>query len=136
MLKVTKMRLFKNMSKEKEMIDKELTLYKREKKLEIDQELANYRKNTYQEIHDLRVQCANDTKNLEHKYHSNQEELGVAIAKLEAKKESLEEINKAGKVNYEKMLDDKDKEIDRLNEIINKLIDKSGPEVLKTEIIK
>jgi len=107
----------------KSIVDRELELYKREKQLEIDKELADYKKSTYQEVQDLAVNCANDTKNLEHEYHYNQEQLGKDIAKLEAKKEYLEELVNTDKVAYERILKDKDAEIDKLNKIIHKLIE-------------
>ena len=66
---------------------------------------------------------AEDTKKIEHDYHHNQETLGIAIAKLEAKKEHLEEITSTDKTAYERIIKGKDEEIERLSGILEKMVE-------------
>lgn len=118
----------KNIKKEKELINKELELYRRENLLKISEEIEAQRQERIKEVQDLAVRCADDTKKLEHQYHYNQETLGIEIAKLEAKKEYLQEVMATDKVAFERIIKDKDEEINRLNAIILEMV-KSKPEV-------
>ena len=113
--------MFRNLTKERELIDKELDLYKREKLIKIDEECRAYN----DQMLELAKKCLDDEAAREHTYHSTMEQLGINIAKLEAKKESLElavnarlEVIKADQNMYNNM----NAEIIRLNEIINNLI--------------
>lgn len=74
------------------------------------------------EVEQLAISCAKDRADYEHEYHSRMEELGINIAKLEAREETL----KNDEVTYLRMIDDRDKEILRQQEIINSLLEKLG----------
>ena len=110
--------MFEKYRKEKlALIDKELEVYKEKKILEIDKDLFHRQR----EIQTLAIQCSDDTKTYEHTFHLNREKLGIEIAKLEARKESLQIIENQDKVVYERLLSEKDKEIDRLRQIVSDL---------------
>lgn len=71
------------------------TYYKKEK-IKIDLQLLDYRQQMLEEktklkndLYNLAVTCANQTKEYEHEFHSKREELGIEIAKLEEKKNGL-----------------------------------------------
>ena len=125
------MGLFKNIKREKELIDKELKFYEKEEKLKIDKGIEDYRQDTQKEIRDLAVRCAKDTKKTEHDYHFNQETLGINIAKLEAKKEHLEEITSTDKTAYERIIKGKDEEIERLSGILEKMVENQPNAVIQ-----
>ena len=117
--------MFKNKKIEEKLVvekayleNKEIELNKRRKLLEIDEEVNNYRKDAQKAMHELAIQCAKDTKAYEHEYHSKREVLNVEIAKLEVLKETMEK----GITSYKIQLDGKDKEIERLNNIVEQLI--------------
>jgi hypothetical protein len=128
-----KMGLFKNMAREKALIDKELKFYEKNEKLKIDKGLEDYRQSTHAEKRDLAIQCADDTKKNEHKFHSNQEKLGIAIAKLEAKKEHLEEITSTDKTAYERIIKGKDEEIERLSGILEKMVENQPNAIIQVK---
>jgi hypothetical protein len=90
-----------------------LNNYMKRRKLEIDIEVQNYRESSFKEIENLALACARDKGNYEHEYHHSIEILKVDIAKLEALKETM----KNDITNYEKCLNEKDKEIERLQSI-------------------
>lgn len=123
------MRLFKNANKEKSLIDEELALYKREQTLKIDQELADRRK----EIEELAIKCADDTKGYEHTFHQNKENLKAEIAKLEAKRDHLKELTESDKIAYERIIKDKDKEIERLNNVLIKIVENQPKNIVQVK---
>lgn len=108
--------MFRNLVKEKQLIDRELQVYYNERKNEIDRKLIA-----------LETQCATDTAEFEHEYHHTMEERGIEIAKLEAQKEMLENDTNT----YERLLKEKDKEIKRLQEVLLKLSENVGTKVVK-----
>jgi hypothetical protein len=114
----------KLINRDKELFLKELEAWKSEQRFAAKKEVDEYNDSAKRQIHELALSCANDTKNYEHTYHHNMENLGIAIAKLEAKKEALEEIMSQDKTIYNKMIEHKDAEIKRLNHIIEKLVSK------------
>lgn len=63
------------------------------------------------------MMCADDIGKHEHKFHSRMEQLGIEIAKKEAKLENLNAIEK----NHERLINSKECEIERLNEIVLEL---------------
>ena len=77
--------------KEKNLIEKELDLYKKEKMYEIDLMVLNYKRVKEKEMLDLSLECNRQIGENEHKYHSTMEKLGIDIAKLTATKENLEQ---------------------------------------------
>jgi len=87
---------------EKELFDRELELYRREK---------------YQKLAELEISCHRQLAQYEHTFHSTKENLGIELAKLEAKVEYLRENNEA----YSTIVANKDIEIDRLVSVINAL---------------
>lgn len=126
--------MFRNLTRERAIIDKEMELYAQEKKLAIYEDLEASRLLRHTNIEALALKCADDTAKYEHTYHSTMEKLGIDIAKLEAKKEGLEEMIAAkkevlatDKIAYEKIISHKDSQIKSLNEMVLKLIEKQQP---------
>ncbi len=88
------------------------TYYKR-KKLEIDIEMQKYRTEMLKGVQELALECAKQRGEYEHDWHSKQEELNTAIAKIEANKESMtKEVD-----NLKEIIKEKDADIARLNSI-------------------
>ncbi len=117
--------MFRDTKKEKELIDREIALYKTEKFVEIDKQIGDYRLKMAIEMQDLAKRCSEDTGKYEHTFHSTKELKGIELAKLEAKVESYIEILKAREeVNQadNNLLKSKDVEIKRLTDIINLII--------------
>lgn len=88
----------------------------------LDKEVHEYKVSCDKKIHKLSVKCADDTANLEHNFHSRQEELQSEIKGLEAKKEIM--LNEV--TTYKFLLKEKDNEIDRLNNLCQELIKKQN----------
>jgi hypothetical protein len=103
--------------------------YIKDSKFKLDQEVHNYKVLCDKEIHKLSVSCADDTAELEHEYHSKQEELQSEIKGLEARKETMENDVITSKF----LLGEKDKEIDRLNKLCQELIKKQNAYLNKTK---
>lgn len=96
--------MFRNIRKEKELIDREMLAYFNEKKNEVDQRMIAFE-----------TKCATDTAGYEHTYHHAMEVKGIEIAKLEALKEVMEnDVN-----TYKELLEQKDKEIARMAKIVS-----------------
>ena len=91
--------------------------YKERRKLKIDREIQNYRESISKEIESLALACAKDKGNYEHEYHKSIENLRVEIAKLEALKETM----KNDVIIYERLLKEKDKEIERVHTLCLKI---------------
>ena len=100
-------------------IRKRLDLYRQEEKLKIDLEILKYKAS----LVDMAKKCHDDMAEYEHTYHNTMEERGIAIAKLEAKQENMEV--------YDKLLEEKDNEIKRLNKIVLTLSENSGAKIVK-----
>ena len=113
----------------KKILSRKLEIWKEEQRVQALKEEAEYKDVRNKEIVELAELCANDTKKLEHSYHRNQEILGIAIAKLEAKKEVLETIVGQDKATYNLIVTDKNKEIARLNTIILEMVKKQPASV-------
>jgi hypothetical protein len=92
--------------------------YRRNKKAAIDNEMQQYKIKAQDEIALLARQCSEQKGQYEHEFHSTKEKLGIEIAELEAKKEMM----KNDAVIYERLLKEKDKEIERLNNICFELM--------------
>ena len=85
-----------------------------------------------------------DMEKNEHKYHSKMEELGIDIAKLEVEKEMLVERKELwnqqkelllGSVdNYKELLEAKDEEIERLADLLEKMIENT-PEFPEINVV-
>jgi len=121
--------IFRNLKKEKELVDKEVEIYRKEQKLAIDTQTIEYRKS----LVNIAQQAADDTAKNEHTYHSKMEALGIDIAKLETKKELLVERKEMWNEHKELMLgsldhvrellEAKDDEIERLSDLLEKMIE-------------
>lgn len=114
--------MFNKIKKRKELIDREIAVYKQEQLLKVDTAIEGYRASKAMQIETLAKQCAEQIGDYEHTFHSTKENLGIELAKLEAKKEALVEIVENDKITYNKMIEQKDVEIKRLNDIIQSMI--------------
>jgi hypothetical protein len=90
--------------------------------MKLQNKVTEYRAKCNKEIEKLAIKCAEDTKNLEHNYHQTQEDLGIEIAEKRAELKNLVDNIEAFKLREES----KDKEIERLNGIIESLIKNSN----------
>jgi len=84
-----------NLRKEKELLKKELELYKQEEILKVDIEVQTYRQKREKEISELGKKCHEQLGQYEHVFHNTKEVRGIELAKLEAKVESMNELIKA-----------------------------------------
>jgi hypothetical protein len=102
---------------QKSKINKELAFYRREQKLIIDEEIQKYKLNRELEVVEVEKACHRQLAQHEHTFHQTKEDLGIELAKLEAKVEYLRENNEA----YSVIVANKDIEINRLVSVINAL---------------
>ena len=102
---------------EKELFDRELELYRREKYQKLNEEIENQKLERLKEVAKLEIACHRQLAQYEHDFHSTKETLGIELAKLEAKIEYLKENNEA----YQTLLANKENEINRLVSVINSL---------------
>jgi len=102
---------------EKELFDRELELYRREKYQKLNEDIENTKIQRLKEIAELEVACHRQLAQYEHTFHSTKENLGIELAKLEAKVEYLKDNNEA----YQTILASKENEINRLVNVINSL---------------
>ena len=112
------------LQREKDLIIQEHKLWIEEQRIQAERAVVDYRRNREKDIADLAETCAREKGEHEHEYHSKQQELGIEIARLEAKKKALEEIAGQDRTTYKEILLHKDEEIDRLNILLIKLMDK------------
>ena len=103
--------MFRNLIKERELIDRELAVYFQEEKNKIDKK-----------INELANQCVVDIRKYERTYHAKMEELGIEIAKLEALKEVM--VNDVN--TYKTFVKEKNLEIERMNKIVLALSNTQG----------
>ena len=121
--------IFRNLKKEKELVDKEVEIYRQEQKLAVDTETLEYRKS----VVNTAKKSADDMAKNEHEFHSKMEELGIGIAKLETEKEMLvekkemwtehKELMLGSLDSYKELLEAKDEEIERLSDLLEKMIE-------------
>ena len=102
---------------EKELFDRELELYRREKYQKLNEEIENQKLKRLKEVAQLEIECHRQLAQYEHTFHSTKENLGIELAKLEAKVEYLRENNEA----YSTIVANKENEINRLVSVINSL---------------
>ena len=102
---------------EKQLFDRELELYRREKYQKLNEEIENAKLKRLKEVAEMEIACHNQLAQYEHTFHSTKENLGIELAKLEAKVEYLRENNEA----YSTIVANKDIEINRLVSVINAL---------------
>lgn len=126
--------MFRNIRKEKELFERELEQWKKEKLLAVETEIENYRFKRNLEMQNLAKQCSEELGQYEHTYHSSKEVKGIELSKLDAKIEyslklieAREEVIKADN----NLFKSKDAEIKRLNDIINLLVSKQPQTVIQ-----
>jgi hypothetical protein len=102
---------------EKQLFDRELELYRKEKYQKLNEDIENEKLKRLKEIAELEIACHRQLAQYEHTFHSTKENLGIELAKLEAKVEYLRENNEA----YSTIVANKDIEINRLVHVINSL---------------
>ena len=102
---------------EKELFDRELELYRKEKYQKLNEDIENAKLKRLKEVAEMEIACHNQLAQYEHTFHSTKENLGIELAKLEAKVEYLRENNEA----YSTIVANKDIEINRLVSVINAL---------------
>jgi len=104
---------------EKELFDRKLDLYRREKYQKLNEEIENAKLKRLKEVAEIEVQCHKELADYEHTFHQTKENLGIELAKLEAKAEMLKEgLNNNSNTA---IIEAKDAEINRLVSVINSL---------------
>jgi hypothetical protein len=94
-----------------------LALYRKEKYQQLNEDIENTKIQRLKEIAELEIACHRQLAQYEHTFHSTKENLGIELAKLEAKVEYLKDNNEA----YQIILANKENEINRLVNVINSL---------------
>jgi hypothetical protein len=107
----------KDLEIEKNRIDREVELYRREKMQNVNIDIENHKIKRLKEVANLEVECHKQIAEYEHEFHSTKEIKGIELAKLEAKIEYLSENNGA----YQTILANKETEIERLISVIASL---------------
>jgi len=102
---------------EKQLFERELALYRKEKYQQLNEDIENTKIQRLKEIAELEIACHRQLAQYEHTFHSTKENLGIELAKLEAKVEYLKDNNEA----YQIILANKENEINRLVSVINAL---------------
>jgi hypothetical protein len=102
---------------EKELFERELALYRKEKYQQLNGDIENEKLKRLKEITELEIACHRQLAQYEHTFHQTKENLGIELAKLEAKVEYLKDNNEA----YQAILASKENEINRLVSVINSL---------------
>jgi len=111
--------MFKNIFKERELIDRELAVYRKEKMVEIAMELS-------QSYLDNRKQISDN----EHSFHQEKEDLGIELAKMQARIEYLKQIEEEMKLERERhypVMVAKEQTIEILRENLSELTKKISP---------
>ena len=102
---------------EKQLFERELALYRKEKYQQLNEDIENEKLKRLKEIAELEIACHRQLAQYEHTFHSTKENLGIELAKMEAKVEYLKDNNEA----YQAILASKENEINRLVSVINSL---------------
>jgi hypothetical protein len=109
----------KDLEIEKNRIDREIELYRREKIQNVNIDIENHKIKRLKEVANLEIECHKQLADYEHEFHSTKEIKGIELAKIEAKIEALNSIEPT----LVDIIENKDKEIERLVKIINSLTD-------------
>jgi len=104
---------------EKQLFDRELELYRREKYQKLNEEIENEKLKRLKEVANIEIQCHKQLAEYEHEFHSTKEQRGIELAKLEAKAETLREV--LNNNSSTAIIEAKDAEINRLVNVINSL---------------
>jgi hypothetical protein len=107
----------KDLEIEKNRIDREIELYRREKMQNVNIDIENHKIKRLKEVANLEIECHKQLADYEHEFHSTKEIKGIELAKIEAKIEALNSIEPT----LVDIIENKDKEIERLVNIINSL---------------
>lgn len=107
----------KDLEIERNRIDREIELYRREQIQNVNIDIENHKIKRLKEIANLEVECHKQMAEYEHEFHSTKEERGIELAKIEAKLEAMNNIEPT----LVDIIENKDKEIERLVTIINSL---------------
>jgi hypothetical protein len=107
----------KDLEIEKNRIDREIELYRREKIQNVNIDIENHKIKRLKEVANLEIECHKQLADYEHEFHSTKEIKGIELAKIEAKIEVLNSIEPT----LVDIIENKDKEIERLVKIINSL---------------
>jgi hypothetical protein len=92
-------------------------LYRREKFNQVDNDIETHKIKRLKEVAELEIQCHRQLGEYEHEFHSTKEIRGIELARVEAKIEALNSIEPT----LMDIISNKDKEIERLVNIINAL---------------
>jgi hypothetical protein len=104
---------------EKQLFDRELELYRKEKYQKLNEEIENSKLKRLKEVAEIELACHRQLAQYEHDFHSTKETLGIELAKLEAKAEMLREGLEKNSTTA--IIEAKDAEINRLVSVINSL---------------
>jgi hypothetical protein len=104
---------------EKQLFDRELELYRKEKYQKLNEEIENQKLKRLKEVANMEIQCHQQLAEYEHEFHSTKEQRGIELAKLEAKAETLREALNNNSTTA--IIEAKDAEINRLVSVINSL---------------
>lgn len=124
-LEIKKLKMFRNIIKQKELIDREIELYKAERILAVDKAVEDYRAIRQKEVQNLAKECLEQLGEYEHTFHNTKEQKGIELAKLQSRIDGLTEVIKAREEVVRadnNLLQSKDAEIKRLDDIVNLLI--------------
>jgi hypothetical protein len=113
----TKAQELRDLEIEKNTINREIELYRREKFNQVDNDIETHKIKRLKEVAELEIQCHRQLGEYEHEFHSTKEVRGIELAKVEAKIEALNSIEPT----LMDIISNKDKEIERLVNIINAL---------------
>ena len=104
---------------EKQLFDRELELYRKEKYQKLNEEIENTKLKRLKEVAEIELACHRQLAQYEHEFHSTKEIRGIELAKLEAKAEMLKEGLENNSTTA--IIAAKDAEISRLVSVINSL---------------
>jgi hypothetical protein len=113
----TKAQELRDLEIEKNTINREIELYRREKFNQVDNDIETHKIKRLKEVSELEIQCHRQLGEYEHEFHSTKEIRGIELARVEAKIEALNSIEPT----LMDIISNKDKEIERLVNIINAL---------------
>lgn len=102
---------------QKEQVEAQISLHRKRRMLEVDSEIQNYKLKRMEEVVEVEKTCHRQLAEYEHNFHSTKEIKGIELAKLEAKIEIFEQIGDF----KDKIIENKDAEINRLAQIIESL---------------
>lgn len=121
------------------LINREAEIYRKEKFLEVDRLVEDYRHKRQKEVQALAQLATEQLGAYEHDFHNAYEKKGIELAKLDAKIEALQQVVKARDEVIKadnNLLSSKDSEIKRLNDIITLMINKQPSTTVQLQQLK